>query len=450
MLSNRGLTVLYVTPFFVPIIGGVESVVYESSLGLLKLGHKPVVLTSRVTGRPDRENIGGIEVVRTSLLDVPENGTLDPECFSSTVVSDFLRRIIDETKVDIIHLHNYQMKQYAMFLHSFFAAIRGSRTPVIITIHNTTDDPFCHYLLSYLPFSKIIALTSKSAFDLINGGVPTGRIGVHPNMLDTEKFSEANGAMVRRMLGIDMEPVILFPSRLVGREAKQFRFEDGKGLEVLLRALPLIKREIPDAKLLLMGNDSVYSDRVRQVRERLMKTAATLGAPDSVFFIDGDIPQEQLPSVFAASDIVVSLGPTECFGMIFLEGMAAGKPVVGVNSVDNGVAEVIHDGRSGFLVPPNDPWNTAKTIIRVLSEKRLAEKVGHEAKRWVRRTYGIDVVLPRLIKLYNQCLQETGYTPMEQVHHHEPLPKVAIGSTLDIDKMPRPQAAGLINYLSQE
>jgi len=395
-----------VTPFFLPIIGGVESVVYEASLGLIKRGYRPVVLTSSVAGRPERESLHGIQVVRTSLLDVPENGVVDPSRFDFKAVSKFFRRVVEDMDVDVVHLHNYQMRQYAMFLFSFLEGVDMDRTPMVITIHNTTEDSFAHYIFSYLPFSKVITLTSKSAFDLIRGGVPTGKIKVIPNMLDADKFAEADGRVVRRMLGVDDEPIILFPSRLIGRERNVFRFEEGKGLHILLRALPLIKREIPDVKLLLMGNDPVYSDTVRRVREGIVQTAATLGAEDSILFIDQDIPQEQLPSMFSASDVVVSLGSTECFGMVFLEGMAAGKPVVGVNSIENGVPEVILDGRSGFLVPPDDPWSTAKVIVKLLSNPELAHRLGREGFRWVKRTYDVDVVLPKLIRLYRRCTQE--------------------------------------------
>ncbi len=400
----ENLNVLYITPFFVPVIGGVESVVYETSIGLVKKGHKPIVLTSSVSNRPERERLQGIDVIRTNLLDVPETGSIDPNQFSSKAVTEFFEQITSEMDVDIIHLHNYQMKQYAMFLFGFLKGANMGKIPMIDTIHNTTEDPFAHYLLSYLPFSKVVALTSKSAFDLIKGGVPSSKIEVIPNTLEADKFANADGSNIRKMLGVDDEPIILFPSRLVGREKNSFKYEDGKGLQILLRALPLVKREISNVKLLLIGNDPVYPDVVRQIREAIVQTTSTLGAKDSVLFLEHDLPQEQIPSVFAASDIVVSLGPTECFGMVFLEGMAAGKPVVGANSVDNGVPEVVLDGKTGVLVPANDPWSTAKSIIKLLSEKELALQLGRNGRKWVKQNFDVDAVLPRLINLYDHCI----------------------------------------------
>lgn len=397
------MRILYVTPFYVPIIGGVETVVYETCLGLVKLGHTPIVLTSQVPNCPDHEIRSGVEVIRAAELNIPEDGKVVPNCFNTDRTAKFFSELVNELDVDIIHLHNYHMRQYAMFLFSFLKDADKRR--ILISIHNDTGDEFAHYLLSYLPFSKIIALTHKSAFDLIKGGVPSARIEVVPNMLDVKKFSVADGRSIREALGVDKEdPIILFPSRLIGRERNVFlNLEKGKGLDILLRALPLVKREVPNVKLLLMGNDPIYIDPVFHVRKWIMDLARVLAVNDNILFFDEQIPQEKIPEVFAASDIVVSLGATECFGMVFLEGMAAGKPVIGVNSTDNGVPEVVWDGKAGLLVPPNDPWSTAKNIITILSDRNLASRIGMNGQNWVKSRYDTMQVLPHLIDIYEQC-----------------------------------------------
>jgi len=396
------MRILYVTPFYVPIIGGVETVVYETCARLVKLGHTPIVLTSQVPGYPSREVKNGVEVVRAAELNVPEDGKVDPSCYDAKHTAEFFAKSVRDLDVDIIHLHNYQMRQYAMFL---FSILRGTdnRTPMFISIHNNTDDEFSHYLLSYLPFSKVIALTYKSAFDLIRGGVPSSKIEVVPNMLDVEKFSKADGRSIRKMLRVEKDPIILFPSRLMGRERNPFiEMEKGKGLDILLRALPLIKREIPNVRLLLMGNDPVYMDSIFKIRRQIIDLARVFGVEENILFFDKPIPQDKTPEIFAAVDVVVSLGPTECFGMVFLEGMAAGKPVVGVNSHENGVPEVVWDGRAGLLVPPKDPWSTAKSVIKILSDRNLASRMGANGLNWVKSRYDTMQVLPRLIDLYEQ------------------------------------------------
>lgn len=394
--------ILNVTPFYVPIIGGVETVVYETCMGLARMGLFPTVLTSEVPNCPGREVKDGVEVIRTPQLNVPESGVVSPSSYDTIHTAEFFANIVRNLNIDIVHLHNYHMSQYAMFLFSFFKAI-DEKQQMFITVHNNTDDKFSHYLLSCLPFSKVIALTYKSAFDLIKGGVPESKIEVVPNMLEVDKFSKADGRPIRKLLGVEEDPIVLFPSRLVGREKNPFlEIESGKGLDILLKALPLVKREIPNVRLLLMGNDPIYQDIVLQVRRKILRMARVFGVEENILFFNGQLPQHKIPEVFAASDVVVSLGPTECFGMVFLEGMAAGKPVIGVNSNLNGVPKVVCDGKTGFLVPPKDPWSTAKTLLKVISNREFSVKIGSNGQNWVRERFDTTRVLPRLLEIYEK------------------------------------------------
>lgn len=401
------MRLLYVTPFFVPVIGGVETVVYETCSALTARGHDCFVLTSPLEGSPSRETIGGVAVNRMRSMTIPASGILRPEEFQWGDLGREFKELVEEIDPDVIHLHNFHMRQYAMYAMAFLGALGPSGPPTLMTIHNTTDDPFAHYFLSYLPLARVIALTNQSAMDLLKGGVPSTRVQVLPNMLDGAKFQRARGDGVRRELGLGDEPVVLFPSRVVGREGNAvYKDKDGKGLDVLLRAFPLVQREVPDAKLLLMGNDPIYPDKVRRVRREILDVARIFGMEESVAFFDQPIPQEKLPEIYAASDLVVSLGATECFGMVFLEGMAAGKPVVGVNSVHNGVPEVVWGGRAGLLVPPNNPWSVANAILQILGTPGKAEEMGQWGSRWVEAKYDTGVVLPNLLRLYGGSSQQ--------------------------------------------
>jgi phosphatidylinositol alpha-1,6-mannosyltransferase len=179
-------------------------------------------------------------------------------------------------------------------------------------------------------------------------------------------------------------------------------------LDILLRAFPLVLREVPEAKLLLMGNDPIRPELVARVHRSLLDIADAFGFGDALLFLDGPIPQEEVPEVFAASDVVVSPGATECFGMVFLDGMAAGRPVVGVHSVDNGVPEVVPDGRAGILVPHNDPGTTAKALTSLLLDPEGTAAMGERGLAWVKKRYDASSVLSRLLDTYFECRAEAG------------------------------------------
>jgi glycosyltransferase involved in cell wall biosynthesis len=396
------MRILYVTPFFAPICGGVEAVLDTTTKALVEKGHEVQLLTSSLPGVPEVENQAGLKLLRTRELDVPESGIVDPASFDYREKARFMRGIAEEFNPHVIHFHNYQMRQYGMFLQSFLSGVSSMGIPTINTIHNDADDLFVQYLLSYSPLDCVVTVTRKSAIQLMEGGVPEQRLRYVPNMVDSDRYRTANRHKVRRLIGIDEDiPLILFPSRIVGREGNMLLDStNGKGLQVLLESLPEVFESLPSARILLLGNDPIFQDKVTSCKRRLKAIADKIGAGDKLLFFNQFVPNSMLPEIFAASDLVVSLSQRETFGMVFIEGMAAGKPVVGVNSSYGGVSEVVPDNIAGILVPPNDAHSTAKAITRILKNDGLRESMGANGVSWVKEHYDTSVVIPMLEATY--------------------------------------------------
>jgi glycosyltransferase involved in cell wall biosynthesis len=411
------LKILVVTPFFKPVIGGVETVLDTTCAGLVQMGHEVRVLTSSVCTDLEPEGCSSSSpvasgVTRSDLLRVPDNEMISGADFNFRSVETLLRKVLEEFHPDVVHFHNYQMKYYAMFLNAFLAGIGksdSSSSPVALnTVHNDYDDEFSQYTLTYAPLEQVVAVTKRGALQLIEGGLPSSKVSYVPNTVDVEKYRSANGQGVRKLLGVEQtDPLILFPSRLVGREGNLILdSESGKGLNVMMRAMPEILESVPGAKLLILGNDSVFEVKVANTKRRLKEIAQRIGmSAESILFFDRFVSNEMLPQVFAASDIVVSLALRETFGMVFLEGMASGKPVVGVNSEIGGVPEVVPDRYAGYLVPPNDAHSTARSVIGILSNEKLQARLGFNGVKWVRKKYDVRIVLPQLVTLYGSLIR---------------------------------------------
>jgi glycosyltransferase involved in cell wall biosynthesis len=396
------LKILYVSPFFPPIIGGVETVLETTCNALASAGHEVQVLTSPVKGSPLNEKIRAYVVQRSSKLSVPEDGNIKPGKFDFYQSASFLSEVADDFEPDVVHFHNYQMRQYAMFLTSFLHGV-GRRYRTLNTLHNDADDPLTHYFLSYLPLDQVVCVTRKSAMELLIAGVPSQKISIVPNMIDSERFRTAKGIRLRNRLGLsDDDHLILFPSRIIGREGNLLiDAEKGKGLSTLIQSLSEVLEGDPTAKVLLLGNDPVFADEIVEAKNRLNEVVRKTTGKDCLLFVDEAIPNSTMPEIFAASDLVVSLSARETFGMVFLEGMSAGKPVVGVNSRSGGVAEVFPDGSAGYLVPPNDAHATAKSILKILSDDDLRAQFGYSGVKWVKDKFDVKVVLPRLLSMYS-------------------------------------------------
>lgn len=156
------------------------------------------------------------------------------------------------------------------------------------------------------------------------------------------------------------------------------RLERLKGVEVILRALALLTAggRHPEARLLVLGEDSNAAKGGE--RERLQTVARELRVDDRVDFLHS-VPQPQLPAYYSAAEALLMPSYNESFGLVGLEAQACGTPVVA--STAAGLASVLRDGVSGFLVEGADPAAYADRMERLLEKPGLAERMGRRGRR---------------------------------------------------------------------
>jgi D-inositol-3-phosphate glycosyltransferase len=193
------------------------------------------------------------------------------------------------------------------------------------------------------------------------------RIATIPCGVDTDLFTPADRAEARRRLGLDGRPVLLW----VGRIAPI------KGLDTLLDAVARLAEGGQDMRLLVVGGDAdePTSGHEASLRQRL----ARLGLEGSVRFV-GPQPQSVLPLYYAASDVTVLPSYYESFGMVALEAMACGSPVIA--SRVGGLVTTVRDGVTGFLVPDGDVGALAERIETLVADPELRWRLGREGVRW--------------------------------------------------------------------
>jgi D-inositol-3-phosphate glycosyltransferase len=190
------------------------------------------------------------------------------------------------------------------------------------------------------------------------------RINVIPCGVDTELFQPRSQSVAKDLLELPPYPVLLYVGRL----------QPIKGLETLLEAM----RRLPArARLLIVGGDQDEPENGHGdwLRERV----AQLGLTDRVRFL-GPQRQDRLPLFYAAADATVMPSYYESFGMVALEAMACGTPVVA--SRVGGLRTTVRDGATGYLVPEGDPAALADRLRVLLEEPDRRERLGREAVRW--------------------------------------------------------------------
>jgi D-inositol-3-phosphate glycosyltransferase len=193
------------------------------------------------------------------------------------------------------------------------------------------------------------------------------RIATIPCGVDTDLFTPGDRAEARRRLGLDDRPVLLW----VGRIAPI------KGLDTLLDTVARLREGGQDMRLLVVGGDAdePTSGHETSLRQRI----ARLGLVDSVRFV-GPQPQSVLPLYYAAADLTVLPSYYESFGMVALEAMACGSPVIA--SRVGGLVTTVRDGVTGFLVPDGDVGALAERIETLVADPELRWRLGREGVRW--------------------------------------------------------------------
>jgi glycosyltransferase involved in cell wall biosynthesis len=213
-------------------------------------------------------------------------------------------------------------------------------------------------------------------------GVPAQRIAVVPCGVDLDRFTprgpraSRNGAYRILSLG-----------RLVER----------KGVETTIRAL----REVPGAELVIAGGGDAIADAELA---RLTAVAQACRVHERVHLV-GQIPREDVPALLRSADVLVSVPWYEPFGMVPLEAMACGVPVVA--SAVGGHLDTVLDGRTGALVPPRDPAALAQRLRELLADPARLAAIGSAAAIRARSRYGWDRIAAEMELLYRRVLAGT-------------------------------------------
>jgi phosphatidylinositol alpha-1,6-mannosyltransferase len=205
--------------------------------------------------------------------------------------------------------------------------------------------------------------------------------------VDADAFRPDPGARarVRAELGLGERPVVVCVSRIVAR----------KGQDVLVRALPAIRRRVPDAALLIVG-DGPHRPAV----ERL---AAREGVAEHVV-LTGSVPWERVPEFYAAGDVFCMPTRTrlgglepEALGICYLEAAACGLPVVAGDS--GGAPDAVLDGVNGYVVDGRSPDQVADRLADLLQDEVTARRFGTAGRAWVSRRWGWEEQARRLTDL---------------------------------------------------
>lgn len=225
-------------------------------------------------------------------------------------------------------------------------------------------------------FKTLSFCTAKGAVEAVTISVylqqqlrkDTGLIGkvVYPQ-IDMQRFRNAgDGSLIREKYKIEDCPLVLY----VGRIAPH------KGIHLLISAFMAARQEIHNAQLIIVGKHT-FSNYTKKLKR----------LADSSVIFTGDVSDEELSHYYAACDVYATATLWEGLNLPLVEAQAYGKPVVAFNLGPH--PEVVQDGTTGFLVPPEDTAAMADAITKLLKNSELLKEMGEKASEWARNKFGL-------------------------------------------------------------
>lgn len=314
---------------------------------------------------------------------VPVSGSI-ARITLSPWLSSRIKSVLDQEKFDIIHLHEPLMPMLCT------TVLRLSHTPNVGTFHASGGKPWYSFgtpvgkLLLKKWFHKLdgrIAV-SEPAMTYVRKHFPEDYTLI-PNGVDSEHFSPGVPPIDEFN---DGKLNILFVGRL----------EKRKGLDYLLEAYRWVKQEIPNSRLIIVGPGI-------RLRHKYEKKIMRSGLKDVVFI--GYAAYRELPRYYKTADIVCSPATgRESFGIVLLEAMAVGKPIVASNI--EGYGGILTDSAEGLLVPPRNVEKLAQALISLMTDKSLRQQMGAKG-RLKAAEYDWEHIAQRVLNYYLSVLNES-------------------------------------------
>lgn len=367
--------------------GGTEIAAYNLALNMAERGNQVEVFTTSIDSKDSIELYPNLRVHRNATT------------LKIASANPSIKLIYNPLKYDVDIVHAHSPIPYSDLPALIYA--KRKKVPFILTYQfdgQETGGSFARnsgvilynrlFINRVLDTAKVIIATTRS----YTNESPflrrfKDKIVVIPNGINIQEVTtNCTKKEARKKLNLPAEdPIILFFGSLVPY----------KGPDILLDAFKIIKTKYPDVKLVYAGRG--------QLKEYLQNKAISMGFDSDVTFA-GFVSDELKPLYFKAADIfsLPSTNLAESFGIVNLEAMAAGIPIVASNI--GGIPDIVKNGENGFLAEPSNAHSLADEICRLLEDEDLRNKMGADGLDKV-QDYSWDKIAKRTEDLYRKLLE---------------------------------------------
>ena len=377
------------------VVGGIARVVHDLSHRLIKDGHEVTVVTYKEGNVEDFEDDNGVKVYRVNNYMINPNNFIDWIMqLNFNLISKATELISKEGPFDVIHAHDWLVAYAAKTLKDSF------KIPIIATIHATEsgrNSGIHDEVQRYINDTEWM-LTYEATEVIVNSnymknelqrlfGLPYEKINVVPNGVNLNLYNGVERDYdFRRQYAADNEKIILYVGRLV--------YE--KGIQNLIAAMPKVLNGYHDSKLIIAGKGGMIDELRDEVRR--------LGIENKVYFT-GYLKLNQVTKMYKCADVAVFPSSYEPFGVVALEGMLSGTPVV-VSDV-GGLNEIVQHRENGMKSYAGNPNSIADSILELLYNPGLCAEVSRAAKAKVKAQYNWTKIAQDTHFIYQKAICQT-------------------------------------------
>lgn len=376
------MKIVFFTNTYKPMINGIVSALALFRKGLMARGHEVYIFApAQRNWKDEEENIFRFPAVN-----------LSPKIYYPVALPCYpgLTKLLRRIKPDIIHCHHP-----AVLGVTGLRQAKKHKIPAAFTFH-TQYEQYAHYFPFPEPLVRwairrqvrnfvnrvdLLITPAESVAELIHGYGLTNEIKILPNPVDLYPYQNQVGIDIRERYSLGNSRLLLSVGRL----------SHEKNLELMLKSFALIPQE--NVKLMLVGTGPA--------EEALQKYAVDLGLSNKVIFT-GCVEQEVLLAIYQTADLFLMTSTSETFGLVLIEAMAAGLPVVAVEA--KGSKDNVTTGSNGVLTP-EDPVRFAAAAQDLVADDFRRKTMSQAALETAVR-YSMEHLSGRLIELYGESIEQ--------------------------------------------
>ena len=330
-------------------MGGAEVHLHEIFKRIVNRGHSVTLVAHKFDGSPEIEVIDGIKIIRIGNKYLFKNQF--KKYFLSNLKDENFDLIVDDISKIPLNIPTYTQTPLVGILHH----IHGD------SLYKEVPLPLAYYIIrkerqipKYYNDNPIFAVSESTKDELVQLGFNKSRIDILHNAIDHELFRNRHKAK-------SISPLITY----VGRIKKY------KNIDVVVRAIPLLKEEIPDIRLIIGGKGDNLDELVNLVKELKI---------DPYVEFTGYLSEEEKADLMAEAWLFVTMAEKEGWGITVIEANAVKTPAIGADVP--GLRDSIRNGETGRLVPLNDVSALAKTIKHLILNQEELENMSTNAYKW--------------------------------------------------------------------